>query len=523
MAHSSTTTRNGSCQNCSIEAFSRNHYWNGKLLVERDFRDEQAYYMEKMRHHEQRLHGWGVVCGLNVIPHAKCPDRYVVITPGTAIDCCGHEIVVTHEENVDITAFEEVSKLFDERRANGSGNNAAHTLQICIRYHECPTEEIPKLYDDCGCDDTQCAPNRILESFEIEVHVVEPALPRTTLVLARGDDVPTDLSGHPTEADQPEPEEEVPPREEHDCHFRDSDCPVCDNGHCVVLATITNYRPGRKIQAQPKPGEEFDPDVALITWDGRKLLPSVEAVREVVECLLERGGVGHAGKDGKDGTDGKDGVDGKDGAPGTGLETGLYGICALSWTHGQADGKLNQTLLEIREGRRVLGRGIVIGFTGDVIVPGGLLQPPPTPENDLYWQNVLQVFLPDGQNQEAPLLCACPARGRVRAVDWAQHPVAGKGGVITKAAAIDADKASGIAFIFDKPSQDLLEKLLGSGSVDLRVVLRGDFVRDDQDRVIDAEFIRGDLPTANRLSAQPPTPYLGLRGGTFESWFRILG
>ena len=43
--------------------------------------------------------------------------------------------------------------------------------EFCLRYRECPTEEIPVLYDECGCDDTQCAPNRILESFSLDVIV----------------------------------------------------------------------------------------------------------------------------------------------------------------------------------------------------------------------------------------------------------------------------------------------------------------------------------------------------------------
>ena len=48
-----------------------------------------------------------------------------------------------------------------------------HTLQVCLRYRECPTEEIPVLYDECGCDDTKCAPNRILESYDVDVMIVD--------------------------------------------------------------------------------------------------------------------------------------------------------------------------------------------------------------------------------------------------------------------------------------------------------------------------------------------------------------
>ena len=48
------------------------------------------------RRHNLHLHGSGVVCGLKVVQHDKeqCRDRFVCVEPGTAIDCCGHEIVL---------------------------------------------------------------------------------------------------------------------------------------------------------------------------------------------------------------------------------------------------------------------------------------------------------------------------------------------------------------------------------------------------------------------------------------------
>src|SRR5205823_14328173 len=76
------------CPSCETAPFTRNHYFTGKLLVERDFTDEQRYYVEKMRHHNRRLHGWGVVCGLRVHEHdnAACRDRFVCVDPGRAVD-----------------------------------------------------------------------------------------------------------------------------------------------------------------------------------------------------------------------------------------------------------------------------------------------------------------------------------------------------------------------------------------------------------------------------------------------------
>ena len=177
MAQTHDHTTQSICPACNFGPFTRNNYFTGKLLVERDFTDEARFHMEKLRHHEQRLHGWGVVCGLKVKPHPNpaCQDRFIYIEPGSAVDCCGYDIIVREEECVDITQLESIKALKKKEDANPEGREP-HTLQVCLRYRECPTEEIPVLYDECGCDDTQCAPNRILESYEIDV-IVDPPIP----------------------------------------------------------------------------------------------------------------------------------------------------------------------------------------------------------------------------------------------------------------------------------------------------------------------------------------------------------
>lgn len=216
MGHSDHHTGGCGCADCGIEPFTRNHYFTGKLLVERDFRDEQRYYIDKLRHHHQRLHGWGVACGLKVTPHdnAGCRSKYVYVEPGTAIDACGHEIIVRDREVVDLLRLPAIRALAE------SGDTEAHTIHICVRYRECPAEEIPVLYDECGCDDTRCAPNRILESFEFDA-IVDPDVPDT-----EDDDSPcsdkwwSNLNG----------------------------CADADVSNCVVLASLTEYRVGDSVE-----------------------------------------------------------------------------------------------------------------------------------------------------------------------------------------------------------------------------------------------------------------------------------
>ena len=130
MAHSHNGTAQLSCPACSYGPFTRNNYFTGKLLVERDFTDETHFHMEKLRHHEQLLHGSGVVCGLKVKPHPNeaCRDRFVCIEPGSAVDCCGHDIIAAAEECVDITRFPEIKAL------KSNNDKDPHTLQICARF-----------------------------------------------------------------------------------------------------------------------------------------------------------------------------------------------------------------------------------------------------------------------------------------------------------------------------------------------------------------------------------------------------
>lgn len=158
------------CEQCEPTTPVRNNYFTGKLLVERDFTDEQRYFRDKIRRHHQRLHGVGVVCGLEVVQHPNpaCRDRMVVLKSGSAIDCCGNEILVLDDEVLVLADFPQFQALKDAK------DGQPHRLQFCLSYRECPTEEIPVLFDECGCDDTQCAPNRILESFAVDLKVDAP-------------------------------------------------------------------------------------------------------------------------------------------------------------------------------------------------------------------------------------------------------------------------------------------------------------------------------------------------------------
>jgi DNA-binding beta-propeller fold protein YncE len=163
------------CVACTIDQMARNHYFPGKWLDTRTFEVEQAYGMGKDRRHNRYLHGTGVTCGLKVKQHPNpaCRNRFVLVEPGIAIDCCGREIFIKEEETVDfrelfIAAWQEAHG--DE----SPPDDATHTFQLCIHYAECPTEEVAVLFNDCNCDDTALQPNQVLETYSFSLKL-DPA------------------------------------------------------------------------------------------------------------------------------------------------------------------------------------------------------------------------------------------------------------------------------------------------------------------------------------------------------------
>ncbi|HEX8224027.1 MAG TPA: hypothetical protein VF605_09445 [Allosphingosinicella sp.] len=91
------------CTVCrGLATYERPLFAAGQTLTAADLTSLQSYVAGKNRLHNRFLHGWGVVCGLEVI----CDDceGSVTITPGYAIDPCGSDIVVGQPVRFDVLA-----------------------------------------------------------------------------------------------------------------------------------------------------------------------------------------------------------------------------------------------------------------------------------------------------------------------------------------------------------------------------------------------------------------------------------
>ena len=89
------------CPACrGLECLCRPRFFAGQLLTEEDLNRLDRYIVEKNKLHNRYLHGWGVVCGLEVFCHA-CEGQ-VTVKSGYALSPCGDDIVLCDDDIVNV-------------------------------------------------------------------------------------------------------------------------------------------------------------------------------------------------------------------------------------------------------------------------------------------------------------------------------------------------------------------------------------------------------------------------------------
>jgi hypothetical protein len=147
-------------------ALVRPAYEEGICLAAQDLMTAQHYRTQRLRRHNRHLHGWGVVCGLFVVP-ASVPSKpwAVQICPGYAIGPYGDEIVVPCAAQVDIYNFLWTRPLIPA---------LARTAYIAIRYMEHYARLAPTNPPVCGCNDSIYKPSRIQDGYSVDVLWMPP-------------------------------------------------------------------------------------------------------------------------------------------------------------------------------------------------------------------------------------------------------------------------------------------------------------------------------------------------------------
>ncbi|WP_353064441.1 hypothetical protein RBB77_01595 [Tunturibacter psychrotolerans] len=260
-----STAQVNTCLPCDIPAFCRNSYYRGKLLTERDFRDEQRYGIDKMRLHTLALHGWGVVCGLVVKPHPYCPEKRLMVCEGLAIDDCGREIRLLCEDYVLLPQPPPMASQPARRQEDKDDDPATpddgcdpapvpSDLYLCIRYAECETEYAPAPFDDCSCSTSSQKPNRVCEGYTLELYQQKPSF--------------WDNATH----------EPCPPGNCIDYYRKARECcPPASSFPCLPLAVICNFVPGQAVKPEQ-----------IENWAPRRQLVSTDTLDQVIRCILTK-------------------------------------------------------------------------------------------------------------------------------------------------------------------------------------------------------------------------------------------
>jgi hypothetical protein len=159
-----------------VGVFSRLRYFHGQPLGALDLRREQAYHLDKDRLRNRLLHGWGIVCGLEVQADGKAPcppgeedpgTSEVVVLPGAAIDCAGNEIVVRHRRPVRVSALLDPAVLERLRQQPA-------TVYLTLCYREVLADPMRPLLAG-GCEPApSCEYARVVETYQICASPVRP-------------------------------------------------------------------------------------------------------------------------------------------------------------------------------------------------------------------------------------------------------------------------------------------------------------------------------------------------------------
>jgi DNA-binding beta-propeller fold protein YncE len=246
-------------------------------------------------------------------------------------------------------------------------------------------------------------------------------------------------------------------------------CPTCSGQETLVLATIKDY-----VWGQPVGEARIDNRL------DRKLLPSVELLAEVVECMLDSGvGAGGRGEPGQPGPHGEPGEKGEKGEPGDGLNPDLAHLCDINWAHG-----------DYADLARLKRDGLLVAFDRKVRM------------GDIHRHSfILLAEKQEGSFADWREVSAKDVRGIALRLDRESCKILG----------IDPDPCTNPDDLVNGAQIWLGDQELPNG--EYRVILKGDLIRDELCRGVDANHLPPWLP--ERSSGD------GVEGGTFESWFTI--
>jgi hypothetical protein len=154
------------CPACGgLQCLCRPRFFAGQVLTEADLNRLEQYVIDKNRLHNRYLHGWGVVCGLEVGCH-PCGDR-VTVKAGYALSPCGDDIIVCADDTALVCELmrkcRPASPTYPDCTPQTSGDNSdcqnlTEDWILAICYNETPLRGVTTLRDpgSTGCACCSC-------------------------------------------------------------------------------------------------------------------------------------------------------------------------------------------------------------------------------------------------------------------------------------------------------------------------------------------------------------------------------
>jgi hypothetical protein len=256
----------------------RVRYFSRQLITVEDMLAEQAYFREKLRRHNRFLHGWGVVCGCEVVAAPEKNHSWrVQICPGYVVTPLGDEIFIpptsktffdfTSGTSQDSDPCEQAVPCPPSNRVKTESESKTVYLAVCST--ECHVRPLRIHPAGCGCDDAACEYSRIREGFEFiqlwdlpESHKLaekeDEALCKKFQEAAEfGTSATTHNYGNGSKVKKFVP-----------------DCPESVEDDCVVLAQVTLSGKQNDGQGELK-----------ICYEGRRVLYSTRTLQALCSCI----------------------------------------------------------------------------------------------------------------------------------------------------------------------------------------------------------------------------------------------
>jgi hypothetical protein len=141
----------------------RNNYAYGMVLGVEDFKQEQSYFIDRMKLHNRTLHGYGTISGLEV-SSSEDTATSILVKAGAAIDPMGNEIVLASD----------VRCPFPEK---------GEMAYLVLSWAERETDPVP--LPGSGGEGDQTVPSRVEEYAVLKYQPDQSGTNNTGLVLAR--------------------------------------------------------------------------------------------------------------------------------------------------------------------------------------------------------------------------------------------------------------------------------------------------------------------------------------------------